>query len=91
MTDPAKAMDELETLRKRLNVFAYNLDGECEDIAEQWKGLGRVGGQRADHAALLLSRLRSHLADIAKFCKTVEAQIDAMVADPFERNVKNEG
>jgi hypothetical protein len=61
------------------------LRAEGEDIRDQWEGLTRVGGGRADHAAALLGRLRNHLQDISRYAATVDRQIADMVADPFGR------
>lgn len=82
---PEQAIGALPELLKQLNSPMHFLGLEADAVSEQWDGLGRVGGQRADHAAMLLGRLRPHLRDIAKFCVAVEKQIDGMIADPFQR------
>jgi hypothetical protein len=82
--DPEKMIDKTDKMLGDINRRVSFLRAECEDIAEQWQGLGMACGQRADHAAVLLGRLRPHLRDLASFCKTVEGQLDSMVADPFQ-------
>jgi len=84
---PSNAILGTDDLLKSFTVRMSHLRTECEDIAEQWDGLGRAGGQRDDHAAQLLSRLRPHLASIERLSFDVQKQIDGMVADPFERNL----
>jgi hypothetical protein len=85
MTDPCKAIASLESLNGEISQLASAIRWEGERIADEWEGLRRVGGQRADHAAKLLSRLRPVLRDLGAFCQRVEGEIDGMVADPFER------
>jgi hypothetical protein len=80
---PEKAIEQLDELRKKINVRVHQLGLECDDIREHWDGLKRVGGAREDHAATLLSRLRPALADIGRLVHTVEGQINGWVADPF--------
>jgi hypothetical protein len=63
-----------------------HLRDEADEIAEQWEGLGRAGGQRDDHAAALLLRLEPHLRDLATFADRCRQQILDMHADPFGRN-----
>jgi ABC-type transporter Mla subunit MlaD len=84
--EPEHAIDTVADLAGQVARMSSFLRAETEDIADAWEGLRIAGGQRADHAALLLGRLRPHLRDLAAFCKNVETQIDTMVADPFGRN-----
>lgn len=58
---------------------------EAGMVAQQWAALGRIGGQRADHAADLLSHLRPLLRDLARYASACQEQIEAMQADPFGR------
>lgn len=83
---PEEAIAKLETsLRKQINKQVSLLGYECERIEEEWEGLRLAGGQRADHAAMLLARLRPHLRDLASFLTRCEKQLDGYVADPFQR------
>lgn len=82
---PTKAIESLDELRKEFNRRLHVLSLEMDDIAEQWGGLGRAGGQRDDHAASLMSRLRPIVSDLSGFATRVEKQIDQWVADPFGR------
>lgn len=81
---PEEAIEKLSELRHKFNVTLHQLGLECDDIREQWDGLKRAGGARADHAATLLSRLRPALADLARRAHAVEQSINRWVADPFE-------
>jgi len=80
---PIKSISTLDEMQRNLNGMISPFICEQQDISEQWACLGIAGGQREDHAAKLLSRLRPHLHGIAEFCRIVESQITAMVADPF--------
>lgn len=83
---PEHAIERLGEMRDQMNRLAHAVQLASDAIGAQWRGLGQAGGQRADHAALLLSRLRPALRDLAAFCTTCEQQIDAFMADPFQRN-----
>lgn len=81
-----QAIEGLPTLLEKLDTLRQQLAYECEEIAEQWQQLGRIGGQRDDHAAALLSRLGPHLGETARFATACTEQIAKHVADPFGRN-----
>jgi hypothetical protein len=82
---PEQAIEGLPELLGRLDALRAHLADEAGEIGEQWEGLGRVGGQRADHAAPLLARLRPHLAEIGRFASACVQQLDKFQADPFGR------
>jgi hypothetical protein len=82
---PEQAIAKLPALMGQINRFRAAVDNEQAEIQEQWAQLGRFGGQRADHAAQMLSRLRPALTELASFCQTCEQQIGEFVADPFGR------
>ncbi len=82
---PENLIEGLGTLMGTINGLRASLDAEQLEIAEQWEALGRIGGQRADHAASLLSRLRPALTRLASFCNDCEQQITDLVRDPFQR------
>ena len=86
MYDPSKLITELDEFQKKLNRLRSHLANECDEIAMQWWKLGEIGGRRADTAAGLLGKLRPHLEGIQHFCRDCVEQIDAMKADPFQRN-----
>lgn len=75
-------------LHGRIASMVCRLAAEVEGIEQEWAGLGRVGGQREDHAAKLMMRLEPHLRDLAKLASTAREQIIAMHADPFCRSAK---
>ena len=83
--EPERAIADLPALEAGLRRMLTALSLEADTMTEQWEQLGRIGGQRADHAAALMSRLRPILRDLAVYCNVVEGQIDKMVADPFGR------
>lgn len=78
-----EAIDNAEHISKRLNQLCGGLRAEIEEMVEQWIRLGQAGGARDDHAAMLLNRLKPHLADIARFTAACEKQIEQIYADPF--------
>jgi len=80
---PEVAIRNLRDLCNQLHTRSQHFAGECDGIQEQWTALGRAGGQRADHAAALLGKLKNHLRGIAGYCDGVVEQIDTMIADPF--------
>jgi len=82
---PTKAITDLPELIRQINARVSPLVWETEDIAENWARLGQLGGQRDDHAAELLCRLRPALENIARFCTACATQITRMKADPFGR------
>ena len=86
LTDPCKALDSLDSLTGRINKHCNELNNQAHSIAVQWAGLRQVGGQRADHAAELIATLRPHLRGLAAFASSVETQLTAILADPFERD-----
>lgn len=83
---PEQAIASLDELLKQVHRIRSHMSDEAESIAMQWNGLGRVGGQRADHAAQLLSRLRPHFDEMAEFCAAVSQQLTGFIADPFQRD-----
>lgn len=68
MTNPIHAINGLQSdLLKRLNALHHHIACEADYITEEWSALGNAGGQRADHAAQFLARLRAPLADLEQF------------------------
>jgi hypothetical protein len=80
---PEQAISSLAEVRGQLHTRLQHFRGECEAIEEHWANLARAGGQRADHAAALLARLKPHLNGITQLCECVVKQIDEMPKDPF--------
>jgi hypothetical protein len=76
-------IEEIGEMRKKIGALRAEFEGEAKEIEAEWFALGQLGAKRADHAAALLSRLRPHLREMARYCAACEAQIDSMVADPF--------
>jgi hypothetical protein len=87
MSTPIELIEQgqLHGMLAEINVLRAAIDNECSEIAELWDGLGRAGGQRADHAAALLARLRPALGAMENFCGRCLIQINEHVADPFGR------
>ena len=86
---PEQAIENLPDLLKGLHKMRCDLQAECDDLGELWAGMGKVSGQRADHAATLLTRLQPHLVFIEAWAHTCNAQIDAYKADPFGKETPN--
>ncbi len=77
------AMNTLPNLLTRLNALGAHLADESAQIEKEWIALGKIGAQRADHAANLLARLQPHLADIERFASACGQQIEAARENPF--------
>lgn len=82
---PENMIGKVDDLLGRINQLVSSIRAESEDIAERWQALGMQGAQRADHAALLLGRMRPALVELSRFAANVDTQITGMIADPFER------
>ena len=82
----SEGIKDLPAMLKKLNTRVYRLDKEIEQINEEWNALGSMGGQRDDHAANYLRRLRPHLEDISRFIATCHVQLEIVIADPFGRS-----
>jgi hypothetical protein len=85
---PDNLIERLGDLLARIDGPREGLRKEAAEIGAQWRGLGRVGGQRADHAASLLGNLRIHLQQIAQAAILCDSQIAGMLSDPFGRSGK---
>ena len=77
------AILSLDELLKALHGIRARLADECEEISACWSGLGRVGGQRDDHAAELLKRLRPHLRTLEGLARRCSEQLEQTIANPF--------
>lgn len=84
--DAIQAIREADQIRQVINRLSHALDLEIGQLWEEWQALESMGSGRADHAVILLSRLRPNLHELAGFCETCESQIDGLLADPFGRD-----
>jgi len=84
--EPEEAIENVAAITRRIDEIRAHLSDEADQLAEEWAGIGAAGGQRADHAAMLLGRLRPHLAELEQFAAACRQQITDMVANPFGRN-----
>lgn len=84
--NPSQAIADTGAMIRWFDKLRANLASEAADIGEQWQQLGRIGAQRDDHAATLLTRLRPFLRELSKFGAYCAEQIDAMEANPFGRD-----
>jgi len=87
---PTKAIEHTDDMMGKLTALVAHLHNEADEVAEQWYGLGQAGGQREDHAASLLTRLRPHLEAIESFAHICGQQITGYVKDPFGRQAAME-
>ena len=83
MLDPIKAIESTGGIVDELQLHVGNLAEQLEEIAAQWKQLGKHGAQRADHASVLLQSIRPHLQSIASFASDVDSQLAELKANPF--------
>jgi thiamine pyrophosphokinase len=81
--DPEEMIGDLNTLADRVAALAHNVRTQIRIVSGQWERLGKVGGQRADHAAELMAQLFEPLLEIHTFTGDVRHQIQAMRNDPF--------
>ena len=88
MYDPQEMIEDLPNLQQELQRLGDIMGIECNEVTGQWDALGRMGARRADAAADLMTKLRPHLEGIQHFCRDCVEQIDAMKADPFQRNTQ---
>lgn len=80
---PEKALESLGDIFARLDELQADIDQEAIQIQRQWEALGCTGGQRADHAAVLLGRLLPGLRLLSRYVNACAAHIEAMQRDPF--------
>ena len=81
--DAEHAMRELPQIVESLQSRLAALYGTVNEITEQWQQLGRMGAQRCDHAADLLTKLSGPLHALSTFAQTCNQQIEAIRAKPF--------
>lgn len=86
---PEQAIENLPELITKLGEHLHEIAQEAAQTKLLWEGLGRVGGQRADHAADLLCRLRPSLTEMEEFITRVRHQINLMLANPFGKEKRN--
>ena len=80
---PERAIGNLDALCEGARNRLAALEEAARLAQQQWDGLGRVGGQRADHAAALLADVGRALADLAVYAERSAGQIMRLRADPF--------
>ena len=78
--DGLKAMPNLiAEIREKID----EVEKKASHAQYLWIGLGKVGGQREDHAAEFLRSVRREVNDLAKFLARVDSQMVEVIADPF--------
>jgi len=82
---PEHGIDKIPDMLQAMHEMQRDFDSDAAGVVSDWIGLIRVGGQRSDHAAVLLSRLRPHLEKMTGFMNRVDEQISVMLIDPFGR------
>lgn len=80
---PTQLIENLDGLLSAVRSRVDDLDAEARAIGNEWALLGRIGGQRDDHAAQLLTRLQVHLAEITHFVSRCDSQIQSLSEQPF--------
>jgi hypothetical protein len=84
---PEQAIVRLGEMTSKATELSAAIVARTNEIRDEWAGLCRAGGGRADHAALLLGKLSEPLADIGNWSQACQSQITDMVADPFRDEV----
>jgi len=80
------ATERLSTLKDLLGEMhrrQSHLHNEIDEVLEEWEGIGRAGGQRDDHAALLLKRVQPHLDGLQQFFYDCNEQAIKAIHNPF--------
>lgn len=81
---PERAVETLPVLLSRIDALRAEIERSAKHAAAQWHGLAAAGGQRADHAAALMSKsVLPSVSALRAFCERVEAQIGTLADDPF--------
>lgn len=81
---PERSIESLSVLLSRIDTMRAEIERSANHAAAQWAALGKIGGQRADHAAALLDKqLYPSIASLRSFLERVETQICAMQSNPF--------
>ncbi len=81
--DTVEALEGAEQLVGRLREKLDRVNNTVRTAQERWKQLGRVGGQREDHAAGLLNPVRMELEGLIRFATAVERQLKDIEDHPF--------
>lgn len=55
----------------------------CHDVAGQWERLGKLGGQRDDHAAHLLALVKVQTMAVKALVDRVDSTLDRLILDAF--------
>ena len=81
--EPDLAIAQLDDILEEFDTYRRRLSREIAAVTSQWLELGRLGGQRPDHAAELMARLQPCLLEIMSFGEAVHDQVAEMRRDPF--------
>ena len=87
MTSPEHLIARLHTITSRAEMSRAEIQTESTAIELEWAELGRLGAQRADHAAALLARLLPAIGRQIAFLQTCRDQITQCVQNPFGAEV----
>ena len=80
---PSRMLSQADQLSAYVDDIASALRAEIKTVSAQWQQLGKIGGQREDHAAALLAKLSGHLADLERLAHNAQEQINKMNDNPF--------
>ena len=81
--DPEKMIGSLDALADRVAILANNVRTQTRIVSGQWERLGKVGGQRADHAAKMMTELIGPLREMQDFADIAIMQIKEVSSNPF--------
>jgi hypothetical protein len=70
-------------LNSGINKRVSTVADETVEIVGQWDRLGRIGGQRDDHAAELMAKLLPGLRELARYAEAAVKLVEQFKADPF--------
>jgi hypothetical protein len=81
---PCKAIETLDRLVGQLQEHLDHVRKETQDAQEQWRQLGRIGGQREDHAAALLRSPWAALDRLQELAAQAGTQLETAIHDPWQ-------
>lgn len=79
----AQGLNTVQGIVDALNQRLSDLQQGVSVIQKQWSNLGKIGGQRDDHAAELLAKLLPDLREIQRFSGAVIQQVEGIRRKPF--------
>ncbi len=87
--DPVKMINRLDELAEIAARLASDVRTRTFAVSGKWDRIGDFGGQRADHAAKLMTEMIEPLRAMQDFADIAIMQIKEMSANPFETETRS--